>query len=301
MALPMMAMATLAYAACATNSPSRYTPVEFVRRAERSFAIRLPRGFKVCRGDFQVDTINFVVSSGRVQFLNINFLGAPRRHGAGRMNIDPTKVTDGRVHRDSADGRVETLTNRLERPGACSRDRDEDQRAGPDIRRTLVRVGPGSAGPSKGSCALAGREDGDRGPRSLICVALRPPKLGGHPDLADDGGIEIRQVFGRDPILAVSAASRLLHLITAEERAQNTEAGDIPRAGRRDVPVTGDLDGIVLGQDRIEDRLFRQPWRELLPSRRPRSRPVLPARRAAKGLRFRSPRPWRDLMAAIAR
>jgi hypothetical protein len=108
MPLSAMAIATLAYAACATNSPSKYTPVEWVRRAERSFGIRVPHGFRICRGDFQVDTINFVVSRGRIPFLNINFSAHPGDTGRGE-HIDPTNVTDGRVRR-SADGRVETLT-----------------------------------------------------------------------------------------------------------------------------------------------------------------------------------------------
>src|SRR5438046_505473 len=70
------------------------------------------------------------------------------------------------------------------------------------------------------------------------------------------------KVLGRDPVLQMRAAAGLLHVVPLDEAALNLEARDEARAARRNVPVARDLDGVVLGEHRIEDRLIRQARRE---------------------------------------
>ena len=59
----------------------------------------------------------------------------------------------------------------------------------------------------------------------------------------------------------------LVDLVLLQERPQDLEPGDVPGAGVRDVPVTGDLGRVFLVEHRVEDRLSGQPRRPLPPAR----------------------------------
>src|SRR5919202_5274146 len=88
-------------------------------------------------------------------------------------------------------------------------------------------------------------------------------------DGPDEAGVEGVQLLGRHPVLAVLAAARGPDRVPLQERSSDAEAGDvaagaggwIPR-----VPLAGDLDGVRLIQDRVEDRLPRQARRERAPA-----------------------------------
>src|SRR5882757_7954186 len=79
--------------------------------------------------------------------------------------------------------------------------------------------------------------------------------------------VELVQLLRRHPQLQDRLPTRLLDRVTPQELRLDPEPGHIPDPVLRDVPVAGDLDGIVLVKDRIEDRLLRQPRRPSPPSR----------------------------------
>src|SRR5216684_1088829 len=81
-------------------------------------------------------------------------------------------------------------------------------------------------------------------------------------NLADDGLVEGGQAFGWNPIFLVLPAARLLDLVILEEAALHLEARHEAGAVGLDVPVPRDLDGVALGQDRVEDRLLGKAGRE---------------------------------------
>jgi len=87
---------------------------------------------------------------------------------------------------------------------------------------------------------------------------------------ADDGVVERGESIGRDPLLAMARTPDRMDLIVLKEALSNAEASDAPTiasCGVGRVPITRDLDRVLLVQNGIEDRLGRQPWREC-PSRR---------------------------------
>src|SRR5262245_47533079 len=83
-----------------------------------------------------------------------------------------------------------------------------------------------------------------------------------HFDLAHDGSIERRQVFGRDPIFPVLATSRYLDLIFIQEGLGYLKGGYVAAATRRHIPVSGNFDGICFRGYGIEDRLLGKSRRK---------------------------------------
>src|SRR5690349_2645440 len=97
---------------------------------------------------------------------------------------------------------------------------------------------------------------------SLSGFCLRPFEAGDHLDEAANVRVELGQILSRDPILLVGSAAGILDRVARQETARDREARHVPRAGGRYVPVARDLAGILLGQNRIENRLLGQPRRE---------------------------------------
>jgi hypothetical protein len=84
-------------------------------------------------------------------------------------------------------------------------------------------------------------------------------------DLPDDGVIERRQFRGGNPELAMSMAADLVGLIASDELRLDVELRDVPNEVMTVVlriPVPRDLLGVLEVQDRVEDRLLRQPRRK---------------------------------------
>ena len=105
-------------------------------------------------------------------------------------------------------------------------------------------------------------------------------------DQADEVRVEVGQVLGRNPVLTVlPRASGCLHRVTAQEVSPNLEPGHVAHeAGGRVlcVPVAGDLDRVVLVDDRVEDRLARETRREGADAARPDELEFLLADRAVE-------------------
>lgn len=87
-------------------------------------------------------------------------------------------------------------------------------------------------------------------------------------DGADDGRVELREVLARNPVLAMIAAAGLADLIAVDELSSDLKAQDMTAATGRHVPVARDLHRVVLGENRIEDRLFGQARRKRAHARR---------------------------------
>ena len=117
----------------------------------------------------------------------------------------------------------------------------------------------------------SGRPAGEKPDRRPQRIAQRPrgepsPEPVRELDLSDDRGIERRQILGRDPVFLMRPTPGDLDLISVEKGAEPLETRHEAGAARRDVPVPGDPDRIVLGQDRIEERLFGGPKRKPRPA-----------------------------------
>jgi hypothetical protein len=69
--------------------------------------------------------------------------------------------------------------------------------------------------------------------------------------------VERVEVFGRYPVFAMRRTADLLDRILLQERRVDGKAKDMTGTATLDVPVTGDLDRILLICDGREDRLFR--------------------------------------------
>src|SRR3546814_11037136 len=69
-------------------------------------------------------------------------------------------------------------------------------------------------------------------------------------------------VLGGNPIFLMRAAARRLDPIAVEIGFQHLETRHIAAAARTHIPVARDLDRIILGCHRIEDRLLRQTRRK---------------------------------------
>lgn len=83
-------------------------------------------------------------------------------------------------------------------------------------------------------------------------------ELMGELDLADDVGVEVVEILGGDPEFEDGAAAGLLDGVAAYEVGVELEAGDVVGAVVFNVPVSGDSEGVVLVQERVEDGLFGQ-------------------------------------------
>ena len=75
-------------------------------------------------------------------------------------------------------------------------------------------------------------------------------------DLADDVRVEVVQIFGRNPQLQDCAATGLLNRVASHEVTLDLKSRYVPSAVVLNVPVSRDLDCVVLVEDRIEDRLL---------------------------------------------
>jgi len=80
--------------------------------------------------------------------------------------------------------------------------------------------------------------------------------------------IELGEVFGGHPQFGVDPTTDGLNGISTYELCRDLESRDIARTTFLDVPVTRDLNCILLVCDRIEDGLLRKPGRKLAPPRR---------------------------------
>ena len=65
--------------------------------------------------------------------------------------------------------------------------------------------------------------------------------------------------YERLPALAADLVNR----VVLQERPQDPESGDVPGARVRDVPIAGDLGGVFLVEDGIEDGLVFESRRKL--------------------------------------
>src|SRR5262249_28076029 len=97
----------------------------------------------------------------------------------------------------------------------------------------------------------------------LSGLDARPFEPRDHFDAATNIRIELGQIFRGNPIFLVRLPAGILHLVARQEAARDLEPGHVPRAGCRHIPVARDFAGILLGQDRIEDRLLGQARRKL--------------------------------------
>ncbi|MBT2410778.1 hypothetical protein J7I94_09425 [Streptomyces sp. ISL-12] len=80
-------------------------------------------------------------------------------------------------------------------------------------------------------------------------------------DLANDVSVELVEFLGRYSQLEDRPSACLLNRVPAQEIGLDVKAGDKTGAVVLDVPVPRDLDGVLLVEDRVKDRLFRQPRR----------------------------------------
>src|SRR5258708_34954223 len=58
-----------------------------------------------------------------------------------------------------------------------------------------------------------------------------------------------------------------MDFVVVEERLADLEPRDVAGAGVADVPVACDLGRVLLAEDRVEDRLPREPGRPFAPAR----------------------------------
>jgi len=72
----------------------------------------------------------------------------------------------------------------------------------------------------------------------------------------DDGAVECLEVFSRYPIFEMCMATSLLHRILRKKLTSHGKTGDKARSAHSNVPIAGNLDRVVFGEHRIEDRLF---------------------------------------------
>ena len=83
-------------------------------------------------------------------------------------------------------------------------------------------------------------------------------------NLADDVLIECRQVFGRDPILAMLRAAHNLDFVLIQKGRAHLEAGNLTAliGFLLCVPITSNFFGVLFTEHRIKERLTRVPRRE---------------------------------------
>ena len=80
--------------------------------------------------------------------------------------------------------------------------------------------------------------------------------------LTDDSLIEGSHFLCGNPVFRMRGATSLLDAVIVEEVPPHLKTSDIAGAAGWDVPVAGNLHGILFRQHRIKDRLFRKSWRE---------------------------------------
>src|SRR5215831_7772827 len=83
-----------------------------------------------------------------------------------------------------------------------------------------------------------------------------------HLDGAYERGVEVGEVLGRYPVLFMNRRADGPGCVALQERGTHAKSGDVPDPAVARVPVSRDLSGVGLVNDRIEDRLFRQARRE---------------------------------------
>ena len=92
---------------------------------------------------------------------------------------------------------------------------------------------------------------------------LLRPELRDYFDKADNIAIQFRQVFGRNPEFLMDSCAYRLNRILRQELSTYCETRDISGATFTDIPVPRNLASVLLIENGIENRLFRQPGREL--------------------------------------
>lgn len=78
--------------------------------------------------------------------------------------------------------------------------------------------------------------------------------------------IELRQIFGWDPVLTVYARPGRLHRILRKILCLDLEAEYVTGSAVTRVPIAGDLHGVAFFQDRVENGLLGKAWRKFTPT-----------------------------------
>lgn len=98
----------------------------------------------------------------------------------------------------------------------------------------------------------------------LLLSLCFSPVLGNYFDLPNNTLVELLKVFGRNPILLMSTATDKMGFVIGEKVSVNLKPRDVADLVVivLCVPIPRDLRRVFFVENRVEDWLLREPWRE---------------------------------------
>jgi hypothetical protein len=68
--------------------------------------------------------------------------------------------------------------------------------------------------------------------------------------------VEASEILSGNPILKVGLPASLVNFVVAEKGLGHSKTGDVALTGSGGIPVPRNFDGVLLAENRVENRLF---------------------------------------------